>query len=52
MNEIDRRMFLTRAAGGMAAMALIPNLQAFGGLSAEDSLRVGVIGVGRQGDYG
>tara|TARA_R110000737_G_scaffold2923_8_gene9031 strand:- start:359218 stop:360444 length:1227 start_codon:yes stop_codon:yes gene_type:complete len=49
MNEIDRRMFLTRAAGGMAAMALIPNLQAFGGLSAEDSLRVGVIGVGRQG---
>lgn len=49
MNEIDRRMFLTRAAGGMAAMALVPNLQAFGGLSAEDSLRVGVIGVGRQG---
>jgi len=49
MNEIDRRMFLTRAAGGMAAMALVPNLQAFGGLSADDALRVGVIGVGRQG---
>jgi len=49
MNEIDRRKFLTHTAGGMAAMALIPNLNAFGGFSSEDPLRVGVIGVGRQG---
>ncbi len=50
MTEIDRRMFLTRTTGGLAAMALVPELKAFGGAHLLDqTLRVGVVGVGRQG---
>lgn len=49
MTEIDRRMFLSHAAGGLAAMALVPELRAFGGFGLNADLRVGVIGVGRQG---
>ncbi|MGJ8636095.1 MAG: Gfo/Idh/MocA family protein [Phycisphaerales bacterium] len=49
MTEIDRRMFLTSATGALAAMALVPELKAFGGLVLDETLKVGVIGVGRQG---
>jgi len=49
MTEIDRRDFLTRTAGGLAAMALVPEMKAFGGFSLNETLRVGVVGVGRQG---
>ncbi|MCA9276030.1 MAG: Gfo/Idh/MocA family oxidoreductase [Phycisphaerales bacterium] len=49
MTDVDRRTFLTHAAGGVAAMALVPNLSAFGSYSLNATLRVGVIGVGRQG---
>jgi predicted dehydrogenase len=49
MSDYDRRTFITQAAGGMAAMALIPNLNAFEGFKQDGVLRVGVIGVGRQG---
>ena len=49
MQDLDRRTFLSHAAGGVAAMALVPNLSAFGGFSGADGLRVGVIGAGRQG---
>ncbi|MFK7760318.1 MAG: Gfo/Idh/MocA family protein [Phycisphaerales bacterium] len=49
MTEIDRRTFMTQAAGGMAAMALVPNLSAYANFSLTQPLRVGVIGVGRQG---
>lgn len=49
MTEIDRRAFLTHAAGGVAAMALVPDLKAYGGFKLSQPLRVGVVGVGRQG---
>ncbi|MBO6514277.1 MAG: Gfo/Idh/MocA family oxidoreductase, partial [Phycisphaerales bacterium] len=49
MTEIDRRMFLTSATGALAAMALVPELKGFGGLMLDQPVRVGVIGVGRQG---
>jgi predicted dehydrogenase len=49
MPEIDRRAFITHAAGGVAAMALVPDLRAYGGFDLVEPLRVGVIGVGRQG---
>ena len=49
MTDLDRRSFLTYAAGGAAAMALVPNLSALGKYTLNAPLRVGVIGVGRQG---
>jgi predicted dehydrogenase len=49
MTEVDRRSFMTHAAGGIAAMALVPNLQALANYSLNTPLRVGVIGAGRQG---
>ena len=49
MTEVDRRTFLSSAAGTVAAMALVPNLSAFAGYSLTAPLRVGVIGIGRQG---
>ena len=49
MSEIDRRDFLTWTAGGLAAMAIVPELHAFGGMRSDETLKVGVIGVGRQG---
>jgi predicted dehydrogenase len=49
MTELDRRSFLGQAAGGMAAVALVPSLSAFGSVRLDGELRVGVIGVGRQG---
>ena len=49
MTDVDRRTFLTHAAGGVAAMALVPNLSALAKYSLNAPLRVGVIGAGRQG---
>ena len=49
MTEVDRRTFMGHAAGFGAAMALVPTLSAFGGFGLNQPLRVGVIGVGRQG---
>ena len=49
MTDLDRRTFLTHAAGGVAAMAMVPDLQAMSRFSLSQPLRVGVIGVGRQG---
>ncbi len=49
MTEIDRRLFLTQSTGALAAMALVPELKAFGGILRDEPLRIGVIGVGRQG---
>jgi len=49
MAELDRRTFISHAAGGMAAIALVPSLSAFGSVRLDGELRVGVIGVGRQG---
>jgi len=49
MTELDRRSFLGQAAGGMAAVALVPSLSAFGSVRFDGELRVGVVGVGRQG---
>jgi len=49
MTEFDRRTFLTHAAGGVAAMALVPDLNAMDRLALNQPLRVGVIGAGRQG---
>lgn len=49
MTDVDRRTFLSTAAGGVAAMALVPNLSALAGYTLNATLRVGVVGVGRQG---
>ncbi len=49
MTDVDRRTFLTHAAGGVAAMALVPSLSAFARYSFNAPLRVGVVGAGRQG---
>ncbi|MCC5823929.1 MAG: Gfo/Idh/MocA family oxidoreductase [Phycisphaerales bacterium] len=51
MTDIDRRQFLAHAAGTAAAFAIVPNLAArpAGVFNASNTLRVGVIGVGRQG---
>jgi len=49
MTDIDRREFLTHAAGGVAAMALVPNLKAYGAFALNQPVRIGVVGVGRQG---
>ena len=49
MTDVDRRTFLSSAAGTVAAMALVPNLNAFASYSLNAPLRVGVVGVGRQG---
>lgn len=49
MSDVDRRSFLTRVAGGVAAAALLPDL----GLAREPKpnagLRVALVGVGRHG---
>ncbi len=49
MTDLDRRTFLTHAAGGVAAMSLVPDLRAMSRFSLSQPLRVGVVGVGRQG---
>jgi len=49
MNDLDRRQFLAQAGGGMAAMALVPDLKAIGGVLLDSPLRIGVVGAGRQG---
>lgn len=50
MSDLDRREFLARAAGSAAAFAIVPNLMARpAAWSRSNALRVGVIGVGRQG---
>lgn len=49
MHEPTRRGFLRRAAGGLAAMALVPELSEARPLVRGAGLRVGLIGVGRQG---
>lgn len=49
MSDVDRRTFISHAAGGVAAMALVPNLSAFARYTLNAPLRVGVVGVGRQG---
>ena len=48
--DLDRRTFLARAAGSAAALAIVPNLMARpAAFSGADALRIGVVGVGRQG---
>lgn len=51
MSDLDRRQFLAQAAGTAAAFAIVPNLAArpAGVFNASNALRVGVVGVGRQG---
>jgi predicted dehydrogenase len=49
MTDVDRRTFLAHAAGGVAAMALVPSLSAFARYSLNAPLRIGVVGAGRQG---
>ncbi len=49
MTELDRRTFLTHAAGGVAAMALVPDLRAMSRFAFNESLKVAVVGIGRQG---
>lgn len=49
MTDLDRRTFLTHAAGGVAAISLVPNFKAFGGFARDEQLNIGVVGVGRQG---
>ncbi len=49
MLEHDRREFLVRSAGGLAAMALLPELGLARMPSPRADLRVGVVGVGRHG---
>ncbi len=48
MSEIDRRDFMVQSAGALAAVALVPKL-GLGAFSLAEPMRVGVIGMGRQG---
>jgi predicted dehydrogenase len=48
--DLDRRTFLARAAGSAAAFAIVPNLMARpAAFTSANALRVGVVGIGRQG---
>lgn len=49
MNDVDRRRFLTQMAGGVAAVALLPNLGLAREPKPDAGLRVALVGVGRQG---
>jgi predicted dehydrogenase len=50
MSDVDRRTFLARAAGSAAAFAIVPSVLGKGAAwTHADALRVGVVGVGRQG---
>ncbi len=50
MSELDRREFLVRAAGSAAAFAFVPSaLSRPAAWTHAESLRVGVVGIGRQG---
>jgi predicted dehydrogenase len=50
MSQLDRREFLARAAGSAAAFAIVPALAARpAAWTHADALRIGVVGVGRQG---
>ena len=48
MTEIDRREFVVQTAGALAAVALVPKL-GLGSFALTEPMRVGVIGLGRQG---
>jgi len=51
MTEIDRRSFLTHAAGALSALALMPEVLpgSPGAVRGRAAMPVGIIGVGRQG---
>ncbi|MFT5422323.1 MAG: putative dehydrogenase [Phycisphaerales bacterium] len=49
MTDYDRRDFMTKAAGGLAALAVLPELGLANLPSSKAGLRVGVIGAGRHG---
>lgn len=49
MTEIHRREFLARAAGSAAAFAIVPQMLGGSVWNHAESLRVGVVGAGRQG---
>lgn len=49
MSEIERREFLVRAAGSAAAFAFVPSVLGASVWPFKAELRVGVVGVGRQG---
>lgn len=51
MNPTDRRSFMQAAAGAMAAMAILPDLDLHASTAARrgDPVAIGVVGVGRQG---
>ena len=49
MSEIERREFLVRAAGSAAAFAFVPSVLGATAWPFKAELRVGVVGVGRQG---
>ncbi len=46
---VDRREFMVQAAGGMVAAAIVPNLARASVRSGAAPIRVGVVGLGRQG---
>lgn len=49
MTEYDRRRFLTQAAGGLAALSVLPELGLARVPSRSEGLKVAVVGAGRQG---
>lgn len=49
MTDYDRREFLTKAAGGLAALAVLPELGLANLPSKQAGIRVGVVGAGRHG---
>lgn len=49
MSELDRREFILRAAGGLAAVSLLPNLGLARQPAAGSGLRLALIGAGRHG---
>jgi len=49
MAELDRRSFLAQAAGGLAAASIVPSLAPARALGFREPLRIGVVGIGRQG---
>lgn len=48
-NAVDRRQFIARAAGGIAAVSLLPNLSFARQPDAAAGIRVALVGAGRQG---